>query len=141
MLKRTLALATLTTTITAGAIAPAMAAPRDFVGTWVNSDTNTRGITKIVVRRAPGNKLVISTFGKCHPTDCKWGAKRLSTYGTSVQDKNHRYATTIYNKKFATTFLNIGLSGRNRLRLQSFTKFTDNSGRQNYSSRAVFVKR
>jgi hypothetical protein len=62
------------------------------VGTWVNPDTKTRGITKAVFSEecrddthvtCSGNicqiqygvKLVYTAelWGKCHPTDCYWG--------------------------------------------------------------------
>jgi len=141
MLKRSLAVAAVGTVLSIGSITPSLAAPRDFVGTWVNTNSNTRGITKLVVRRAGGNRLVVRVFGSCSPRDCDWGRARLTTYGSSVQDKNHRSATTTYNKNFANTFLTINLRGRNRMSLQSFTQFKDNSNRQNYTSRAVFRKR
>jgi len=62
------------------------------VGSWVNPDINTRGITKAVFgeecrddshtvcsggicRTTYGVKLVYTAqlWGKCHPTDCYWG--------------------------------------------------------------------
>lgn len=141
MLKRSLAVAAVGTVLSIGSITPSLAAPRDFVGTWVNTNSNTRGITKLVVRRAGGNRLVVRVFGSCSPRDCDWGRARLTTYGSSVQDRNHRSATTTYNMNFANTFLTINLRGRDRMSLQSFTQFKDNSNRQNYTSRAVFRKR
>ncbi|AFY56484.1 hypothetical protein Riv7116_4044 [Rivularia sp. PCC 7116] len=141
MLKRSLAVAAVGTVLSIGSISPSLAAPRDFVGTWVNTNSNTRGITKLVVRRVSGNRLIVRTYGSCSPRDCDWGRARLTTYGNSVQDRNHRSATTTYNKSFANTLLTINLRGRDRLSLQSFTQFKDNSNRQNYTSRAVFRKR
>ncbi len=141
MLKRSLAAAAVGTVMTIGSMSPSLAAPRDFVGTWVNANSNTRGITKLVVKRVAPNRLVVRVYGSCSPRDCDWGRAKLTTYGKDVQDRNHRSATTTYNKSFATTFLNINLAGRNRLSLQSFTQFKDNSNRQNYTSRAVFRKR
>lgn len=141
MLKSSLTAAVVGTVLTIGSISPSIAAPRDFVGTWVNANSNTRGITKLVVRRAAGNRLVIRAYGSCSPRDCDWGRARLTTYGRNVQDKNHRSATTTYNKNFANTFLTINLRGKDRLTLQSFTQFKDKSNRQNYSSTAVFRKR
>ena len=136
-----MAVAAVCTVLSICSIIPSLAAPRDFVGTWVNTNSNTRGITKLVVRRVSGNRLVIRAYGSCSPKDCDWGRARLTTYGNSVQDRNHRSATTTYNKSFANTFLTINLRGRDRLSLQSFTQFKDKSNRQNYTSRAVFRKR
>jgi hypothetical protein len=141
MFKRSLAVATVGTILTLSAISPSFAAPADFIGTWENTNSSTRGITKLVVTKASGNKLNIKVFGSCSPTDCDWGTKSLTTYGSSVQDANHRSATTNYNKNFADSLLTINLGGTNRLNLQNFTSFKDNSNRQNYSSTEVFRKR
>lgn len=107
------------------------------VGTWVNTNSSTRGITRLVVTNAGGNKLNIQVFGKCSPTDCDWGKQSLVTYGSNVQDTNHRSATVVYNKGFSDTIVTLSLSGR-QLNLQSFTEFKDQSGRQNYFSNDVF---
>ncbi|MBF2016352.1 MAG: hypothetical protein IGS23_14345 [Rivularia sp. T60_A2020_040] len=140
MLKRSLAVATFGTVLSLASINPSLAAPADFVGTWQNTNSNTRGITKLVVTKASGNKLNIRVFGSCSPRDCDWGTASLTTYGTSVQDANHRAATTNYNKSFANTLLTINLGATNRLNLQSFTQFKDNSNRQNYTSTEAFRK-
>lgn len=141
MLKHSLAAAAVGTVLTIGSISPALAAPRDFAGTWVNTNSNTRGITKLVIRRVGTNKLSIRVYGSCSPRDCDWGRTKLITYGSSVQDTNHRSATASYNKSFANTFLTINLRSNDRLGLQSFTQFKDNSNRQNYTSRYSFRKR
>jgi hypothetical protein len=137
MLKQTLALAALVTTIAA---LPATAAPADFIGTWVNTDSATRGITKIVVTSAGGTKLNIETYGKCHPTDCAWGKVVLPTYGSSVSDPDHRAATANYDAGFSKTLLTFQLSRPRTLSLNSYTLFTDSSNRQPYYSMNNFRK-
>jgi hypothetical protein len=139
MLQRSLSFAAASIALTASLVSPAMAAPGDFVGTWVNKDANTRGITRLVITSAGGNKLNIQVFGKCHPQDCDWGKTSLVTYGLNVQDTNHSYASANYNKSFANSFLTLGHSG-NQIMLQGYTQFLDNSNRQNYYSRDYFQK-
>lgn len=134
MLKNSLVLALSSASLAAALISPALAAPADFIGTWVNTNSNTSGVTRLVITSAGGNKLNIEAFGKCHPTDCKWGKTSLITYSNNVQNPNTRYGTASYNPGFDQTLLTLDLKGRNALSLQSFTEFTDNSGRQNYSS-------
>ncbi len=137
MLKTTLALtATLATLVLSN---PAIAAPADFIGTWVNTDSNTRGITKLIIQPA-GNKLTIQTFGKCHPTDCAWGKVALPSYGTTVSDPNHKAATANYNQGFSQTLLTLQLAGTTTMSLNSYTLFTDNSNRQPYFSLNRFKK-
>jgi hypothetical protein len=137
MLKRSLMIAASSVAMAAAVVNPAAAAPSDFVGTWVNKNANTSGITRLVVTSAGGNQLNIQVFGKCHPTDCEWGTKPLVTYGLNVQDTNHNYATTIYNQGFANSVLTLGYAG-NEILLQGYTQFLDNSGRQNYYLRDYF---
>ncbi|HIK03891.1 MAG TPA: hypothetical protein IGS40_04125 [Trichormus sp. M33_DOE_039] len=139
MLKRALSLAAASVALTAAFASPTLAAPSDFVGTWVNKDANTRGITRLVITSAGGNKLNIRVFGQCHPQDCDWGTTTLATYGVNVQDTNHGYGSATYNKGFANTFLGLGYAG-NQIMVQSYTQFLDNSGRQNYYSREYFQK-
>ncbi|HLO88557.1 MAG TPA: hypothetical protein VK203_26605 [Nostocaceae cyanobacterium] len=133
MLKNSFILSIASASLASVVISPAMAAPADFVGTWVNTNPNTGGITRVVITSAGGNKLNIEAFGKCQPSDCKWGKTNLVTYGNSVQDANHRYGTATYNPGFAETLLTLDLRNKNALTVQNFTRFTDNSGRQNYS--------
>lgn len=138
MLKTTLAI---TATLATFALSkPTIAAPADFIGTWVNTDSSTRGITKVVVTSAGSNKLNIETFGKCHPTDCAWGKVILPTYGSSVTDPNHRAATAAYDAGFSKTLLTLQLNRPTSLTLNSYTLFTDNSNRQPYYSLNTFKK-
>ncbi|MDJ0619338.1 MAG: hypothetical protein QNJ63_21780 [Calothrix sp. MO_192.B10] len=141
MLKTSLGIAVVTTVLAITSIAPAIAAPRDFIGTWV-ARNNTRGITKVIITRGYGRRLIVKVFGSCTPRDCDWGNSRLITYGNSVRDRDHVYGTTLYNKRFANKFLTIYLGGRGRRRmsLRQFTQFKDGSRRQNYSTRTVLTK-
>lgn len=85
------------------------------VGTWINPDSNTGGITKAVIaeecrddsrRTCNGNictithgvKLVYTAqlWGKCHPSDCKWDkvdGVRYSSTGWLHFVWNQTYAT------------------------------------------------
>ncbi|SRR5579883_732078 len=105
MLKRCLTLIASSAGVAAALANPAFAAPSDFIGTWVNTNPNTRGITRFIVTSAGNNKLNLQVFGKCHPADCDWGKTTLVTYGSNVQDPNHRFASANYNPGFAQNLL------------------------------------
>ena len=137
MLNRFLTLAASSLTLALGAIAPALAAPQDYVGTWVNKNPNTRSVTHFVVRSTGANTLSVQVFGKCHPTDCNWGTVPLVTYGLNVNDTRDTNATATYPKSFAQSLLTLDWTGKSAL-MQEFTQFTDNSGRQNYYVREYF---
>jgi hypothetical protein len=137
MLKYALAMATALTATAIGT--PAFAGPAStMVGTWVNADSSTRGITKLVITET-GNTYEVHGFGKCHPTDCDWGKKPMTTYGSNVSDTTHKVGTAIYNPGFSESTLTIEQSG-GQITVHDFTRFTDNSGRQNYHARYTFQK-
>jgi hypothetical protein len=137
MLKYALAI---TTALSVVAISvPAFAGSANtMVGTWVNTDSNTRGITKIVITES-GSQYEVHAFGKCHPNDCDWGKTLMTTYGDDVSDPTHKVGMAEFNPGFAKTMLSIQQSG-NRITLDGFTNFTDGSGRQNYHNRYNFRK-
>ena len=55
-------------------VSSAVAASReDFVGAWMNDDSETGGITRILVKTSGASDLEVNAFGKCHPMDCDWG--------------------------------------------------------------------
>jgi hypothetical protein len=130
----------MTTALAVTAIsAPAFAGSAStMVGTWVNVDRNTRGITKVIITES-GNQYEIQTFGSCSPTDCDWGKSALTTYGDNVSDATHKAGTAQYNPGFAQTLLTVKQSG-NQITLDGFTRFTDNSARQNYYNRHTLRK-
>jgi hypothetical protein len=45
----------------------------DFVGVWVNADSNTGGMTRLEIQKVDDETVSLHGFGKCHPTDCDWG--------------------------------------------------------------------
>jgi hypothetical protein len=137
MLKYAFAMATALTATAIGA--PAFAGPAStMVGTWVNSDSSTRGITKLVITET-GNSYEVHGFGKCSPTDCDWGKKPMTTYGSNVSDPTHQVGTATYNPGFAETILTMEQSG-SQIIVHDFTRFTDSSARQNYYARYIMRK-
>ncbi|MEM8806321.1 MAG: hypothetical protein AAGF01_09880 [Cyanobacteria bacterium P01_G01_bin.38] len=44
-----------------------------WVGTWVNVDAATRGMTRLKIIKTSDQKITLQGFGKCHPRDCDWG--------------------------------------------------------------------
>ena len=44
----------------------------EYAGTWMNTDSQTRGITRIEIAEVY-SKAGVHTWGKCTPKDCNWG--------------------------------------------------------------------
>lgn len=120
---------------------PAFASIGQFVGKWKNTDANTRGITTLEIG-ASGTALSVQAWGKCSPQDCDWGMVPGYAYGLNVSSNLGATAsvvTALYKTNFSETILVIR-SGGAHLRADSFTRFTDNSKRSNYTATYLFTK-
>ena len=112
-----------------------------FAGDWTNVDTNTGGITTLSIGLS-GDSANVHAWGKCHPTDCDWGTVPAVAFAPDVSSDLAGQAQAlmaIFDAGFSETTLFITPQG-NRLSLQSYTRFKDNSGRSNYASNYVFQK-
>jgi hypothetical protein len=96
---------------------------QSFVGIWYNVDTNTRDWVRVEIS-ADGNILVAHFFGACTPTPCDAGTTTAPYNGNPMH--MHLVAS------FATRDFTLLLQG-NILHITTFTHFTDNSGRQDYT--------
>ena len=99
-----------------------------FVGVWQNVDSHTRGWIRIEIT-AQGNTLVAHFFGACVPTPCDAGSASAPFEGNPV----HLYAV----ESFATRDFTLSLAG-DTLYVTTFTHFTDNSGRSDYTAQDDF---
>ncbi|PIZ04589.1 MAG: hypothetical protein COY58_03400 [Gammaproteobacteria bacterium CG_4_10_14_0_8_um_filter_38_16] len=104
-----------------------------LIGNWVNVNSKTRGLDKLIIKKNSLDGLSISAFGKCHPKDCAWGNVPLITYGKSTTDKKMIYGLADWNPKFATTTMKIEKLSGNKIRVTIFTAFKDKSNRFNYA--------
>ncbi len=126
-------LAVIGTTVIAGM---AQAMPADFVGTWTNLNPSTRGIVKVVITPA----LQMQNFGACTPALCDMGAVQMVTYGNSVADLNHKFGTAHYDLSFKKIEVVAKLTGNKIMTVETFNRFIDGSGRQNYYSGERYKK-
>jgi hypothetical protein len=105
-------------------------------GKWKNVDSSTNGITTLEIQ-VSGNKVTVHAWGKCSPTDCDWGTVDATAYAPDVSSplpsKAHALSA-VFKTNFDETRLIIDTVDGNKLRVESMTHFTDNSGRSNYSA-------
>lgn len=106
---------------------------RQFVGTWSNVDNNTRGTTRWIIRKS-GNNLVLQGYGSCSPTDCKYDP--VTVPASAVED-----GVLVFTREssFAIRRVTLKLDGT-RMRDTTRTRYTDNSGRPDRTSRQEFRK-
>lgn len=114
----------------------ALASPARFLGNWSNTNRSTRNIVRVEV--TGDNKIHL--FGACTPTPCDMGKVPLVTYGRNVSDTNHMAATAQYSFGFKKMTVIAKVLGPSRLYLETYSEFTDGSGRQNYWMGETFIK-
>ena len=136
-------------TLSVSKSASALCVVNPMDGVWQNIDANTRSITKVEYRThcndtrvcdqygncspVPNSIAAIRLFGACSPTACDWGWSPVYRHATAP------WNYTIYNQGFARREVFVQYSN-NQLTVFVRTKFTDNSGRQNYETWNYFKK-
>jgi hypothetical protein len=113
----------------------------DYLGEWTNADPNTRGISRLSVRKDVA-RVVVQLWGNCHPNDCDWGTVQATPLARSVQSSAAAPITAInatYSPGFAEKRVTLRMAARNNLTATVDTHFTDNSGRADYESIDRFV--
>ncbi len=118
----------------------AFASLNQFSGRWTNTDANTRGITTQEIR-VTGSNVTVHAWGKCTPQDCDWGQVGAYAYGPDVSSNlagSAQAVTAVFQTSFSQTLLVLRTGRRGQLVGETFTRFTDNSGRSNYHNRYTF---
>ncbi|MDQ6944996.1 MAG: hypothetical protein M3256_01705 [Actinomycetota bacterium] len=153
---RTVASVTIAAAATVGVLAsPASASNTPplpdaaLVGTWVNTNANTRSVKQIVVERDRTGGITVDGFGACIPTLCEWGRVPAIVYGPNVSAKTGATFQTdqafLINKtgEWSRTQLlatvRVAATGAKALTVRELTAFEDASGRHNFTVTETFV--
>lgn len=110
------------------------AAINDLNGTWVNADPNTIGFARIVI-----DGTTVHPYAACHPSFCDWGILQARIYGASVRSAAPVAMTATFVTNFDEVVITLLLESDGRLRVDSFTHFTDGSRRADYHSSGYLV--
>lgn len=138
-----------------GAAGPASASPvpprasGTLLGTWVNTNPNTRSVKQVVIAPTRDGAITVDAFGVCRPRLCEWGRVPAIIYGVSVSSatganfqSNQRFL--LRGREWSRTAL-LGAVTRTRfglrLTLRELTVFEDRSGRRNYTVTETFALR
>ncbi len=106
-------------------------------GTWLNTDSGSRGIVKVVTA-VNGGALTVRVFGAGDPGLIDWGEVRaVDIYANGVSSRVAAGFTASYHLDFAEIHLQANWN-QGLLVLASFTSFKDGSSRSNYFSRDFF---
>lgn len=112
--------------------------PSPFVGDWISTNSNTRGIARLVIN---GNDdgLIINGFGACAPSACDWGEARGSVFADGVSSKRGLAFSALYDFGFKETWLQAKVK-KGVLVVANLNRFNDGSARSNYFSREFFYR-
>lgn len=106
-------------------------------GIWMNTDSSTRGIVKVVTA-INGSELTVRAFGAGDPDLIDWGEVEADyIYANSLASRVAAGFTARYHFDFAEVHLQANWN-QGLLVLASFTSFKDGSARSNYFSRDFF---
>lgn len=111
--------------------APITTAMDDLLGTWMNTDANTRGMTKLVITKVDNQIVGLRGYGKCSPSDCDWGAITTSL--------SQPWTVGMYQFGFKETRISFRRTG-DQLQVQMNDHYTDRSGRQDRSEQYTFAR-
>jgi hypothetical protein len=109
--------------------APATVSAASLIGTWKNVDPSTKDIVQVVIASS-GSGISVTLYGACSPTPCNWGSVSGTAYAANVSSSPAVAFSAQYTLSFAQVIV-VGHHNGKQLTLQTFTNFTDGSGRSN----------
>ena len=122
------ATATAKAAATATAQAQTMA---NFVGNWVNTDSNTSGMTRLIIAKVNDTTVSFHGYGKCTPTDCDWGTINVPLASPKL--------VGTYHLSYKAMRVTVQRSG-NQLLAEVFNDYTEADGRTDRTNNYVMKK-
>jgi hypothetical protein len=109
-----------------------------LAGTWNACDAATRNLVRIVIAPA-GAEVTVHAFGACSPTPCDWGSVPGLVYAANVSSTAAIAFTAHYKFSFSEVIIT-GVLDNGSLVVETFTHFTDKSGRSDYYAKQYMCK-
>lgn len=123
---------------TEGPVPPGSIDPSPFLGDWLSTNSNTRGIARLVIS-GEDDGLRIHGFGACTPPFCDWGETRGRVFADGVASKRGLAFSAVYDFGFKETWLQAKVK-KGVLVVANLNRFKDDSARSNYFSREFFYR-
>jgi hypothetical protein len=122
------------TAVTRYPLGDSVPAANGFIGAWVNSSATSGEIAKIVLTRSGRRELAVNAFAKCPQGLCDRGKADGITFGREGPDSVvGRAFLAQYVSSVAEDLLHGTVNPAGTvLTVQTYTQFTDRSGRSNY---------
>src|SRR5262249_7529205 len=118
---------------------PAPSPPQErLLGGWVNVDKDTGGLKRLAVTKGDGT-WSIEAWGAGGGGEIPWGKTSLALLGGNAGARELPYGFATWDARFKVTHLTLRLE-KDELVVETFSIFTDKSGRSNYRSVERFKK-
>lgn len=117
---------------------PIQVSGENLIGTWVNVNHETRDLLRVMIG-LKANEITVHAFGACQPNPCDWGQVIGKLFAETVAS----VPGIAFVAPFKFEFAEITLTGhlyQGAMFIESFTHFTDHSGRADYYSVDVMSK-
>ncbi|GEM_PF-790529 len=126
------------------AVAPSASAQLEhFSGYWKNVDPDTTGVTTIDID-ASETTVAVHAWGKFYPADIDWEYANASyAYGpTAASDllSESMAISAVWTTSFSETLMIIRPVEKEHLQADTYTRFTDGSGRTAYTQSYIFER-
>ena len=137
---RTVVIALAVCLLVASSLSSASANLNQFAGRWENTDPKTGGLTRLEIS-VIGTKVKVHAYGYCEPSDCDLGEVEGVAYAPSV-DSNLTETAKAITVKYTDgeRIMVIRPAESNRLQVETFTRFSDKSGRADYMAVYTFSR-
>jgi hypothetical protein len=112
--------------------------PESLLGVWVNTNSATRGIAKVVLA-ARENQVVLRVFGKYDPELYDWGEVNAGIFASDINSTEAMAWSAFYEFEFMDIHLQAHIR-QGVLIIAKFDRFKDDSGRSNYFSKEFFYR-
>lgn len=118
--------------------AAAPVAPEPLLGTWLNTNSMTQGITKAILTAEDG-RIMLQIFAAGAPDARDWGKIGADFFATDAASTEAMAFSAFYDFGFMETRLQ-GHVRQGVLIIAKFDRFKDNSARSNYFSKEFFYR-
>ncbi len=110
--------------------------PSALLGTWYNTDKQSRGIVRLELA-TEGDQLTVRAYGACTPEPCDWRTVPARIYAASIGSLEGMAFSAHYRFDFVEVIL-AAYTKQGILVLDTLNTFTDGSPRANYFTREFF---
>ncbi|MBW3695268.1 hypothetical protein EK599_06155 [Vibrio sp. T187] len=109
------------------------------LGMWNNVNPDTQGVTRLKIEEN-NDTHIIQAWGSCSPVDCEWEPTTLHFLSTPPSPTLIGEAIARWDNDFSKRTFVFKPEGE-KLIVESYVVFTDDSDRRPYKQTAIFMRR